>query len=83
MPVSQHGSTITVAISDPSDLDTVDSLHLLGAEIEIRVASEEDIENALNKYYGGKAGQSSPEHARMAGVIKGIDRVAGGTSKRR
>ena len=56
VPVAQHGGTITVAVSDPSDLDTIDSLHhLLGADIELRVASEEDIEAALNKYYGGKA----------------------------
>ncbi len=56
VPISQHGTTITVDVSDPSDLDTIDSLHhLLRADIELRVASEEDLENALNKYYGGKA----------------------------
>jgi general secretion pathway protein E/type IV pilus assembly protein PilB len=56
VPIAQHGSTITVAVSDPSDLDTLDTLHhLLRADIELRVTSEEDLENALNKYYGGKA----------------------------
>ena len=56
VPISQHGNTITVAVSDPSDLDTIDSLHhLLRADIELRVASEEDLEAALNKYYGGKS----------------------------
>ncbi|MDB6067208.1 MAG: type fimbrial assembly protein PilB [Pedosphaera sp.] len=54
VPVSKNGNVITVAVSDPSDLDTIDSLtHLLRAEIELKVASEEDIEAALNKYYGG------------------------------
>src|SRR6185369_9269646 len=38
----------------PSDLATIDSLHhLLRAEINIQVASEQDIESSLNKYYGG------------------------------
>lgn len=59
IPVQKFGNTITVAIADPSDLDTVDSLtHLLGAEINLQVAPEEDIEAALNKYYGG-SGQTA------------------------
>src|SRR6267154_5369437 len=54
IPVAQVGNTITVAVSDPSDLDTIDSLqHLLRAEIELKVASDEDIESALTRYYGG------------------------------
>ena len=53
IPVFRHGHSITVALSDPSDLDTIDSLtHLLKADITVNVASEEDIEAALAKYYG-------------------------------
>ena len=34
IPVALHGSTISVAVSDPSDLETMDSLHhLLSADI--------------------------------------------------
>ena len=52
VPVFKHDNSVTVAIADPSDLDTIDSLaHLLHAEIELRVASEADIEAALSKYY--------------------------------
>src|SRR5436305_1104514 len=55
VPVFKHGDTLTIAISDPSDLDTLDSLgHLVHAEINHQVASESDIENALNKYYSGE-----------------------------
>jgi type IV pilus assembly protein PilB len=55
VPVAHNDGTITVAIADPSDLDTIDSLHhLLKAQIEYKVASEEEIESALNKYYGGR-----------------------------
>ena len=55
VPVYKHGESLTIAISDPSDLDTLDSLgHLLHAEINHQVASEADIEAALNKYYAGE-----------------------------
>jgi general secretion pathway protein E/type IV pilus assembly protein PilB len=70
VPVAQHGSTITVAVSDPSDLDTIDSLtHLLRAEIELKVTSEEDLEAALNKYYGGKV-EKKQQDARMTSTIQ-------------
>ena len=53
IPVYRHGNTLGIAIADPSDLDTIDSLHhLLNAELEIKIASEEGIEAALNKLYG-------------------------------
>jgi type IV pilus assembly protein PilB len=53
IPVYKHAHSITVALSDPSDLDTIDSLtHLLKADIVVSVASEEDIDSALAKYYG-------------------------------
>ncbi|MDD5139479.1 MAG: ATPase, T2SS/T4P/T4SS family [Verrucomicrobiales bacterium] len=53
VPVFKSENKVAVAIADPSDLNTMDSLtHLLGAEIDFRVASEQDIEAALNKFYG-------------------------------
>ena len=55
VPVYKHDNTLTVAIADPSDLATIDSLqHLLNAEIVLQVASEADIEAALGKYYRGR-----------------------------
>jgi len=54
VPVFKSDGKVAVAIADPSDLNTIDTLtHLLNAEIELRVASEPDIESALTKYYGG------------------------------
>ena len=53
IPVSKHGNGLVIALSDPSDLDTIDSLQrMISAEIEWRVATDEDIDGALNKYYG-------------------------------
>lgn len=53
IPVYRHGNHLAVALSDPSDLNTIDSLqHILRAELEVRVATEEELEAALKKYYG-------------------------------
>jgi type IV pilus assembly protein PilB len=64
VPVFKHDGSITVAIADPSDLDTIDSLtHLLNAEVNLQVASDADIESALGKYYGGDRGGSRAREA--------------------
>lgn len=53
VPVYRHGNHLAVALSDPSDLNTIDSLqHLLRVELEVRVAPEDEIDAALKKYYG-------------------------------
>ena len=53
VPLYKHGNSLAVVVSDPSDLNTIDTLnHLLNADLEIKVASEEEIEAALNRFYG-------------------------------
>jgi type IV pilus assembly protein PilB len=55
IPLFRSDSKVAVAIADPSDINTIDSLtHLLGGEIDPKVASEPEIEAALNKYYGAE-----------------------------
>jgi general secretion pathway protein E/type IV pilus assembly protein PilB len=62
IPVFKHENTLTVALADPSDLDTIDSLtHLLHLEINLQVASEADIEAGLGKYYGERGGVVDPK----------------------
>ena len=81
IPVSRQPdtNTITVALSDPSDLDTVDSLtHLLHADIELKVASEEDVEAALNKYYGGGAAKTAVDKM-IQDITQGEVEIAGAT----
>jgi type IV pilus assembly protein PilB len=54
IPVFRHETSVAIAISDPTDLDIVDSLHYaLKREIEPMVAPREEIEEALIRYYGG------------------------------
>ena len=53
VPVYRHGNNLVIAVADPSDLDAIDTLHhLLKADLELRVATEEEINEALNRYYG-------------------------------
>src|SRR3954453_4170948 len=54
VPVYKTETGVIVAVADPSDLDALDGLqHAINMEVEARVATPEDIEAALNKYYGG------------------------------
>jgi general secretion pathway protein E/type IV pilus assembly protein PilB len=53
VPVYKHDGTLTVAISDPLDVDTVDSLrYILKMNVEPVVAAKTDIDAALDRYYG-------------------------------
>jgi len=71
VPLFKTDNKVAVAIADPSDLNTIDSLtHLLGSEIELRVASEPDIEAALNKYYGGEKRTSIGDNEKFKDVIQ-------------
>jgi general secretion pathway protein E/type IV pilus assembly protein PilB len=70
VPVFKHGDNLTIALADPSDLETIDTLsHLLTAEISVQVADETDIEAALNKYYGGEK-KGIAEDSRFKDVIQ-------------
>jgi type IV pilus assembly protein PilB len=55
VPVYKLDSGVAIALSDPSDFDTIDGLrHSLNMDVEARVATPEDIEAAISKYYGSK-----------------------------
>jgi len=74
VPVYKHDNSVTVALADPSDLDTIDSLaHLLHTEVELRVASETDIEAALSKYYAERSGGLTAD-PRLKEAIEDITR---------
>src|SRR5438552_2941345 len=53
IPVGVGETALIVAVSDPLDIDTIDSLSfLLQREIELVCASPDEIRQALIKYYG-------------------------------
>jgi len=53
MPIKIEGNTITVAMSNPLDVHTIDDIKLLlKKEIKTVLSSREDVLEAIKKYYG-------------------------------
>jgi len=66
VPVFKHDNTITVALSNPMDVDTLDSLrYILKCNVEGMVATETEIDKALTQYYG----QAEDAISQMMGAI--------------
>jgi len=52
IPINRTGSTLIVAMADPSNIFAIDDIKFLtGYNVEVVVASEEAIEGAVEKYY--------------------------------
>lgn len=63
VPVARHDNLIRIAMKDPSDLDTIDSLsHILRLDVEPVCSTADQITTALDQYYGseGQAGGEDP-----------------------
>jgi type II secretion system protein E len=81
VPVGYGESGLIVAVSDPLDIDTIDSLSfLLQREIELVCTSPEKIRQALIKYYG-TADEASDILAQQIGheVDFGLEVTEGGS----
>ena len=53
IPVSKTGATLTVAMTDPSNVFAMDDITFItGYRVEPVVASEEALREAIDKYYG-------------------------------
>jgi type IV pilus assembly protein PilB len=64
IPINKSGSTLVVAMSDPSNIFAVDDLKFAtGNNIEVVVTSERSIRNAIERFYGS---QKEWEDARKA-----------------
>lgn len=79
IPIGFGQTGLIVAVADPLDIDTIDSLgFLLQREIELVCASPEEIGQALTKYYG-PADQSSGVPAQESGHAADLGvEIAGG-----
>ncbi len=52
LPIEQHGTSLLVAVSDPANIYAMDDIKFLtGYNVEVVVASESSIQNALDEYY--------------------------------
>ncbi|MBP5672527.1 MAG: Flp pilus assembly complex ATPase component TadA [Lentisphaeria bacterium] len=60
VPISFANGILRVAISDPTDIETIDSIrYLLKMEVEPVVSTKRQIEQALGSYYGSMEGDAS------------------------
>ncbi len=60
IPLAEGDGKLTVIVSDPNDLDTIDKLvFILNRQIEIALAPRESILEAINRYYGQTIGESA------------------------
>ncbi|MGD9588352.1 MAG: type IV-A pilus assembly ATPase PilB [Pyrinomonadaceae bacterium] len=54
LPVSRNGSTLTLAMADPTNVFAMDDIKFMtGFNVEPAIASEASIQSAVGKYYGG------------------------------
>jgi len=59
IPLQDDGIALTVAIADPLDFETLDSLpHIVGRELNLVCATQQDIQDHLRQFYG--AADSGP-----------------------
>jgi type II secretory ATPase GspE/PulE/Tfp pilus assembly ATPase PilB-like protein len=62
IPVMDDGLYLTVAIADPLDFETLDSLpHVVGRELNLTCASQTDIKNHLKQFYGADDAPSASD----------------------
>ncbi len=55
VPLTMSGNSITMVVSDPVDLKSVENLKfLLSKNIEVVLATKEDIKQAIKRVYGGQ-----------------------------
>ena len=53
IPLEKRDNAVVIAISDPTDIETLDALrYILKCDVEGRVATREDIAIAINLFYG-------------------------------
>ena len=66
-PIEVDGSQLELAVSDPLDVDSVDSIsHVIKMTVNARLAPLEDIEHAIHQYYESPQAEDMGE---MAGIF--------------
>jgi len=79
MPLTRVGATLTVAMADPSNVFAVDDIKFMtGYNVEVVIATESALINAITTYYGGKgeglvAAQPQPQAAQKAMKLEAKD----------
>ncbi|MDD5680604.1 MAG: type II secretion system protein GspE, partial [Candidatus Omnitrophica bacterium] len=70
MPISRMGDLLTVVMADPLNVFAMDEIKsLTGFQIGILVATDKDIDDAIDEYYGESA------HEAIEEIMEGMEKV--------
>ena len=59
IPIGVAGSTLIVAVTDPSNIFNVESIRrLTSRNVDVVVASDDDVSKAIDKHYGGSSSRA-------------------------
>src|SRR5579863_8443286 len=70
LPMSREDHTITLAMADPLDVETIAAVrHCTGLKVSTVLAPEQEIIDAIDKYYGESASRSEADFEFQAGEL--------------
>jgi len=77
IPVARVGAKLTIAMTDPSNIFAIDDVKFMtGYNVEVAVASESSILQAIAAYYGGGAVAKAGQQAKAAPETSSKDSAA-------
>lgn len=69
MPVARVGATLTIAMTDPSNIFAIDDVKFMtGYNVEVAVSSETGILTSISNYYGGKGAVVAKDSPKEKGL---------------
>jgi type IV pilus assembly protein PilB len=78
MPLALDGKHLVVAIEDPSDVEAINLLRfVVGRNVDLAVATREDIEWAINHYYGDAEGEELARQISAQDLAQGDSEPSG------
>lgn len=76
IPVSSSGSSLVVAVSDPSNSQTIEDIKFMtGYNVEILVASDIEIVRAIDEYYGQAPDIENIEEFENMEVVNDVEEI--------
>src|ERR1700682_183829 len=70
LPMSRDDHTVTLAMADPLDVETISAVrHCTGLKINTVLAAEQEILDAIDKYYGESAARAETDFEFQAGEM--------------
>jgi type IV pilus assembly protein PilB len=74
VPLSRAGATLTIAMTDPTNVFAMDDIKFMtGYNVEPVVASEGAVNDAIEKYYGTGGGGSKPTASSSASTLNALE----------